>query len=389
MKRLIFSPAFPPSIGGCQNFIYSRCRVTPKEIEVIASTFPESNKFDKSQDFTIHRFNYPWHIPKCELSRRLLQMYHTARILRHHFNLNRYNAVEVSTVFPGALVAQILLPRKDFFLVSYALGDDILRPLNNRYIGLIFKYFLRKIDLFVTISRYTKNLLINAGVSPDRIIIIHPSIDQERFSLQGEGDSIKKNLPPHDLIILTVSRLVEKKGIDRIIELMPKLKKQFPGLLYVVGGEGVDLRRLQRLVRKFEVTDSVIFLGRITPDKLVNVYAAGDVFVMPTRTDYRTGSIEGFGIVFLEAGSQELPVIGPRGSGSEDVIIDGVTGYLVNPYDLEEIESRIVDLLNDPNLRQRFGEAGKKRAFQPTNWSPLLNLKQICKSNPNRPSHYT
>jgi len=375
MKRLIFSPGFPPGIGGYPNFVYTRCLAGNEELSVIAAKIPGSDEFDARQKFSISRFEYPWHIPKFALLRRLHQIYLTVRILRQHFYLNRYDVLETSTVFPGAIVAKALFPRKNFFLVSYALGDDILKPLHIWYLRPFFKFILRKIDLFVAISSFTRNLLISAGVSPKKIVIVHPSIDVERFSVRGNGVAIKKTLPPHDLILLTVSRLTEKKGVDSIIKLMPKLTKKFPGLLYVIAGDGDYRKHLQYIAKKLEVQDRVIFLGRIHSNKLVDVYAAGDIFVMPTRTDYRRGNMEGFGIVFLEAGSQELPVIGPKGSGSEDAIIDGVTGYLVNPYDLEDIESRIVSLLNDPIKRKRFGQAGKKRAFQNTDWSPLINLK--------------
>jgi phosphatidylinositol alpha-1,6-mannosyltransferase len=333
--------------------------------------------FDSIQNFQVHRFKY-FNSPVSPLFdpfKRVLQLQQTWRILRHMFERGRYDIIEVGTVFPGAVVAQTLRQRRDFSLISYALGDDVLRPLTTWYAASIFSRVLKRIDFFVSISRFTKGVLVKAGIPPERIVIIKPSIDQERFGRQGDGVSIRARLPAHDLILLTVCNLTEKKGVDRVIEVMPRLKKRFPGLLYVVGGSGADLPRLQKLAYENKVADRVIFLGRVPSESMVDVYASANVFIMPTRLDLRQGSVEGFGIVFLEAGAQGVPVIGPNEGGSADAIIDGVTGYLVNPNDHQDIENRIIELLNNPALRRRLGEAGKKQAFEHRDWSPLLNLR--------------
>jgi phosphatidylinositol alpha-1,6-mannosyltransferase len=379
MKRLLFSPGFPPFIGGQPSYMYARCLAAPEGLEVIAARCDGCEEFDARQSFVIYRFDYSYApaSPMFEPFRRILQLQQTASILKHIMAQRRYDVLEVGTVFPGAIVAQWLPQRRDFYLVSYALGDDVLRPQRTWYARPLFYQALKKVDLFVAISRYTKKLLLDVGVPSDRVVIIQPPIDQERFTKQGNGASIRAILPPHDLILLTICRLSKKKGVDRIIELMPRLKRRFPGLLYVVGGDGEDLPRLRMLAHRYNVADSVIFLGRVPEERLVDVYAAGDVFVMLTQADLRRGRVEGFGIAFLEAGSQGLPVIGPKEGGSTDAIINGVTGYLVDPYDLNDIESRIVELLSDPDLRRKFGEAGRERAFQPTDWSPLLNLGKV------------
>ena len=117
--------------------------------------------------------------------------------------------------------------------------------------------------------------------------------------------------------------------------------------------------------------ERVHFAGRIATERLADLYAAADVFVMPTRVG-DDGSVEGFGIVFLEAGSQGVPVVGPRLGGSEDAIVDGETGFLVDADDPADIARRLLELLRDPALRRTMGAAGKRRAFEPTDWSPAL-----------------
>ncbi len=373
-KRLLFSPGFPPSIGGQQNYIYARCRAYPENLDVIAAYFDGWEAFDKAQNFRVHRFSYPWQRPHFEPLRRVVQIYRSTKVLRPFLSSGIYDVVEVSTVFPGVIAALLSPGRKHFKLLSYALGDDVLRPLMTPYAAPFFKYALKRVDMFVAISNYTKSLLVKAGVPSEKIVVIYPPVDHERFSRRGDPSKIKSSLPPHDFLLLSVTRLVKKKGVDTVISLLPSLKKRFPGLLYVVGGDGEDRERLEALTYQFGVEDSVIFLGRVPSDILIDLYAAADLFVLPTREDARTGSVEGFGIVFLEAGSQEVPVIGPNRGGSADAIIHGRTGYLVDPYDPADIERRIVELLHRPDLRARFGKAGRERALRPTDWSPILGI---------------
>jgi phosphatidylinositol alpha-1,6-mannosyltransferase len=372
--RLLFSPGFPPSKGGLQNFMMARCLAASKGLEVIASKFEGDEAFDARQAFAIHRFAYPWLRPKMGVLRRSLQLWRSDRILREVLKQKRFDVVETATVFPGAVIAQRLRKRHDFVLVSFAAGDDILRPLSTWYSSAIIRNTLKSVDLVVAISQFSKQLLVDAGCLPERVVIINPPIDCERFGKLGDGGSVKAGLPPHDLILLTISRLVEKKSIDQIIEVMPRLLKRFPGLLYVVGGEGPDLPRLQALTIRHGVADRVVFLGLIPEEKLVDTYAACDVFVMPTRFDVARGEVEGFGISYLEASAQGRPVIGTNTGGTGDAIKEGVTGFRINPEDSEALESRLTELLGNPKLRQAMGEAGRNFALKPADWSPLLDL---------------
>ncbi len=361
-------------MGGQQNYMLARCLAASEGLEVIASEFEGWEEFDAKQSFVTHRFSYPWLRPKIGVFRRILQLRCSADILNRVLKQKIYDIVETATIFPGAIVAQKLRKKYDFLLVSFALGDDILRPLNTWYSASIFRKTLRSVDLLVAISNFTKQILIEAGCPPERIVIIPPPINRELFGKQGNGSIIKAKLPPHDLIISTICRLTEKKGIDRVIKVMPNLRKKFPGLLYLVGGSGEDLSRLKMLARQYEVSDCVIFLGRVPEEELVDVYAACDVFVMPTRFDVAKGEVEGFGISYLEASSQGKPVIGPNTGGTGDALIEGVTGFRINVSNPEELEFRIAELLDDPKLRQRMGQAGKDFALKPTDWSPLFNL---------------
>jgi phosphatidylinositol alpha-1,6-mannosyltransferase len=170
-------------------------------------------------------------------------------------------------------------------------------------------------------------------------------------------------------VVLTLCNLIPKKGIDKVMEAVEILADEHD-ILYVVAGVGPDRKRLEGLAEKLGISSRVVFTGRVPENRIASLYAACDIFVMPTRIE-ADGSVEGFGIVYLEAGSQGVPVIGPRIGGSADAIEDGVTGYLVDAADVSEIARRMRQLLENPALARQMGSAGRERATRPTDWAPV------------------
>ncbi len=166
-----------------------------------------------------------------------------------------------------------------------------------------------------------------------------------------------------DNILLTVARLVERKGVDKVIEALPQIWQKFPDLVYIIVGDGPDKLRLQRLVaEKIEARKraQIIWAGRVDDDKLGAFYQAARIFIMPNREI--GGDVEGFGMVFLEAGLFALPVIGGRSGGAVEVIEDGRSGFLVDPLDVRQIAASVVKLLEDKDLYQQLSEGSYQRA---------------------------
>jgi phosphatidylinositol alpha-1,6-mannosyltransferase len=360
--------------------MYARCKVDPKNLVVLAADHEDAWAFDKDQLFTIYRFRYSIYPPKwipsfMEPFRQFLKLVQSFFVLWRFLSTEKYQICEIATPFPGALAVNILFPRNKVRLISYALGDDIIRPQRHWYSAWLFRQSLKRVDLFVAISHYTKGLLLKADVPEDKIVVVYPPFNKSVFNEMRDRNKYKDRLPLHDLMLLTICRLSWKKGVDQVIKIMPNLLKKFPNLIYVVGGEGPYEKELRVLTDEHNVSDRVIFLGRVDDADIVDLYASSDVFIMPTREDPMTGSVEGFGIVFLEAGSQKVPVIGPCHGGSSDAIEDGITGFLVTPDNLIEIEDKISLLLLDPELRETMGKAGRMKAMRMEDWSPILNFQ--------------
>jgi phosphatidylinositol alpha-1,6-mannosyltransferase len=170
-------------------------------------------------------------------------------------------------------------------------------------------------------------------------------------------------------VIVTVGRLVDRKGHDMIIRALPKVLNDIPETVYLIVGRGPTEERLQALAREVGVENHIVFCGFVPEAELLAHYHAGDVFAMPNR-EVR-GDTEGFGIVFVEAGACGKPVIAGRSGGAVEVVAEGVTGFLVNPLDVHEIAETLTTLLQNRDLAARMGEAGRARVEQHYNYQQV------------------
>lgn len=161
---------------------------------------------------------------------------------------------------------------------------------------------------------------------------------------------------PDKPLILSVGRLVERKGFDIVIKAMPELLKEFPSLGYVLVGDGPDRSRLQQLVDSLGLQKHVVLMGQTT-DKLRNTLLASCSFLaMPSRD--MGHDVEGFGMVFLEAYAHGKPVIGGRSGGVAEAVRDGKTGLLVQPQSVPDFLQAAKRLLGDKQLAAAYGQGG-------------------------------
>lgn len=210
------------------------------------------------------------------------------------------------------------------------------------------------------VSRHTASLCRQWGVvAPLSVVTAGCDIEffQPRPILGGEARAAY-HLPPELPIVLTVSRLVPRKGHLSILEAIRLLP--FP-VRWVVAGEGPGLDQLMRAARDSGMADRVSIVGGASDDDLLGLYNACDLFVLAPEerwfTDGRLDS-EGFGLVFLEAAACGKPVIGTRISGCRDAIVDGGTGLLVPPANPAALAAAMELLLSNPETAREFGNNG-------------------------------
>jgi phosphatidylinositol alpha-1,6-mannosyltransferase len=158
---------------------------------------------------------------------------------------------------------------------------------------------------------------------------------------------------------LSLGRLVARKGQDTVLRALPELLRQVPNLVYVIAGKGSDQARLEALAGELGVAPHVRFVGFVPEADLAAAYRSADVYAMIARE--ADDDLEGFGMTYLEANSAARPVVGGRSGGTEDAIVDGATGILVDPVDPQAAGQALLSLLADPARGRAIGAAGRRR----------------------------
>ena len=197
-----------------------------------------------------------------------------------------------------------------------------------------------------------------------RVVEIPPGVDCKRFSpLNGAAKVAARKsfgLREDGPLVVSVSRLVPRKGMDVLIEAVNRLQRSIPGLQLAIGGKGRDDARLRRLAGR----GSVRILGAVSDDDLPRLLGAADVFVMACRSRWLGLEQEGFGIVFLEAAAAGVAQIAGDSGGAAEAVEDGVTGLVVSsPDDPAELALAIRRLLSDDGLRTEMAVASRRRAL--------------------------
>lgn len=203
---------------------------------------------------------------------------------------------------------------------------------------------LKKANKVVTVSNFTKNIMIkNISELSEKIFILPNSIDGKDFFPKEKSARLmeKYNIKKDDKIILTLTRLSSSekyKGYDRIIEILPRIKKEIPRIKYILMGAGDDAERIKKLISELDLNSSVIMTGYFSDEEKTDFFSICDVFAMPSKG-------EGFGIVFLEALACGKPVVAGNKDASLEPLLNGELGLLVDPDNKEEIMKAIIGIL--------------------------------------------
>jgi len=242
-------------------------------------------------------------------------------------------------------------------------GFDVLAPHDNPWKHFWLKVILKNARAVIANSEFTKKEVRRLGIPEKSVVAVYPCVDKRLMVLGMEAAFAAPN---RRKTLLTVGRLVARKGHDTVIRALPAIAAEFPDILYTIAGDGPLRERLERLAREMGVAERVSFLGGVAEPALSALYTASDIFVMPAR---QIGAdVEGFGLVFLEANAFGKPVVGGRSGGVPEAVADGETGILVPPDDPAALAEVVTRLLKNPDLATRLGARGRERAREEFRW---------------------
>ena len=354
---LLLTNDFGPRAGGIETFIIGLLERMPRgEVIVYTSKQVGSESFDKKwlDNFGVKVIRDP--------SKILLPTPRVIRAVRRVIKQSEVEKIWFGAAAPLAISARFLRAGNVKKIVALSHGHELwwskVFPFN-----FAMKEIARSVDVLTFLGDYTGSVIKRNFKDRAKLVKIAPGIDISHF--KPEGDLSKINAVRSELkigsepLILSVGRLVHRKGQDKLITAMPKILAKRPDAKLLLIGQGPRKAKLDSLVAKYGIADSVKFLGSIAYTDLPKYLNAADLFVMPSRSRLMGLEVEGLGIVYLEASACALPVIAGSSGGAPDALIDGRTGYVVDGRDIDQIANRVLSLIDNPKQAEEMGKAGR------------------------------
>ena len=291
----------------------------------------------------------------------------------------KYDSLHCGDLFPQALNGVLLRALSGIPLLVFCHGDEISQTDKRRLQPKVRDFIYRNADALIAANQFAKEGLLRIGIPEERIHKLTPGVDINRFRpLAPSLELIDRYRLRGKKVLLTVARLVPRKGHQVVIRALPKVLQEIPDLHYLIVGAGAERNNLAKIVRELNLDDAVTFAGDVPHEYINEFYNLCDVFIMANRLEPE-GDVESFGMVFTEANAAGKPVIGGNSGGAGEAIVEGVTGYLVDPNSTEQVADRLLKLFRSANLRKTMGSAGLLRVVTEFNWSNRARqLREIC-----------
>ena len=366
--HLLVTNDFPPKVGGIQNYLWELWRrLPPDRFCVLARPHPSAAAFDAAQTYPIVRSTVPFLLP-------------VPRILTEIRGLLASTGAEL-VIFDPAVPVGALGPRLDVPYGVVLHGAEVTIPARVPGVGAVLRRTLARAGIVISASGYAASEARRLCPAMVRDDYIPPGVDVERFVplTDAERSEVRRRLGVADreILLLSVSRLVPRKGMDRLIEAVARLAPAEPALRLLIAGSGRDTSRLESLVRRTGAPARL--LGRVPEEDLAPLYGASDLFAMLCRKRWFGLEQEGFGIVFLEAAAAGIAQVAGDSGGAAEAVRHGASGLVVeNPDEVEEVAGALKALLADPERRRSLGTEARRRVEREFSYDHLARrLAQV------------
>ncbi|WP_128893749.1 glycosyltransferase family 4 protein [Longirhabdus pacifica] len=365
-KMLLVTGVFLPGIGGMQNYYSHLCKNSGQNVTVLAPHYEGDEQFDAKQPYRIIRGDF-FRDEKVNVTSWIKLFRKTNRVIKQEkIEVTMYGYILIGLI---GWIFNVLFGRK--YMVSTH-GKDVLEFKHIPVLSMIAKMILKRAHRVVANSQYTKRIVMSYGVSPHKIDIVNPGVASIPGKKEKNQDLIEKYKLENKFVLLSVSRLVRRKGHDKVIEALPGIVRAVPNAVYVIVGDGPERERLEQLAITHNVGEHIVFVGKLGDEKEVeHFYHLCDVFIMVSRQLKVKGDVEGFGIVYLEAASCVKPVIAGDSGGVSEAVLHQKTGLLVDPLHRDGIVDAVTTMHADPALRDRIAQQAYERVTRQFTYSIL------------------
>ena len=355
---------FGPRAGGIETFIIGLIQRRPfGQTIVYTSSQPESEQYDADW-----MKNYGVRVIR-DRSKILLPTPRVAFQLRRIIKSEGITTAAFGAAAPLGLLSASMKRAGVLRTVALTHGHEVwwakVFPFN-----ILLRRIGATVDVLTYLGEFTRNAIASAltAKAKSAMVKIAPGIDVDHFS-PSDASALRQSLGLADKkVIVSVGRLVHRKGQDHLIESMPEILEVVPNAHLLLVGQGPYRDYLQQLVTKNALEDSVTFIGRIQYADLPQYICVGDIFAMPSRSRLMGLEVEGLGIVYLEASACGLPVLAGNSGGAPDAVLHNETGLVVDGTDNKQIAAAAIELLTKEDSARKMGEVGRQWIIDKWRW---------------------
>ena len=361
---LFITNDFGPRAGGIETFVHGLIERLPKG-SVIVYTSAQANAQTFDAEWLL---KYGVEVIR-DRSKILLPTPRVIKACQKLISNRKLSKVAFGAAAPLAMMARAMRSAGAQKVVALTHGHEVWWAKVPPF-SFAIRYMGKNIDAITYLGDYTRGEISKALSEADasKLVQIAPGIDVDHF-VPTDSSNLRAELGLTDKsVIISVGRLVHRKGQDKLIAALPAIKSAVPNVHLVLVGVGPYQDYLEKLALKLNVSDCVTFIGRINYAELPKYICLGDIFAMPSRSRFFGLEVEGLGIVYLEASACGLPVVGGKSGGAPDAVLVGETGVVVDGTNSSEIAEACIDLLNNPELCALMGANGRSWIIENWRW---------------------
>jgi glycosyltransferase involved in cell wall biosynthesis len=378
MKVLIVCHYFLPHMGGIEQVVYHQALGLVKlghRVTILTSRIPDNSPFPDQPDIKLIRipafniFEKKFGIPFPVFSPELIwKSYFAARncdIIHVHGHV--YLTSLAACVWGKLLGKKIILTQQNTFIQHRIKLVCLVEKIFDRSVG---KFTLKSANIIIAASQKTAEYTTSIIHSPDNLIVRYNGVDTDRFTPAKSKTDVRKKLRlPDKFICITIRRITFKNGIDTFLKIAENFRAN-PGIIFVLGGTGPDLPLVRKYISVHQLKN-IRLTGFIKDADLSGYHQSGNLFILPSKKG------EGFPLVILEAMSSGVPVIATKSGGHEEIIKNGINGYLTDVDDINTITDKIGYLYQNPGLLAKMSVNCRKLMEEKFSWD--VNIRSLNK----------